>query len=462
MKLLNNGVYLFDKSFPIHTWYPILDGKELPNDELIFALENLDTTEIKERALYFHIPFCEKNICSFCTFPRKLINNPEEIDNYVECLIKEIELKSQYKSIGKVPVKSIFFGGGTPSVLTANHIQKLGAKIHENFDLSELKEWSFENNIQSITEDKLIALKSIGVTHVRAGVQSLNKKYRKYFDLVPTVSEVKEKVRLLKKHFENVCIDIIYGINGQTIDEFMLDVHEACRLDTKLIDFYPLTQPKGNMKLKNLFIEDGLIPKNEMQLLGFMMILREMMKNYGYAPHNGHGFVKSNDLDSIYTKEYVFEYHKACLGYGNGDVIGFGSGASSRTISYGFDNYSNVTEYQKALKKDKLPTHVFSIKNNLFYSKSISSHLPYFGYADKNKIDWGKIDNATKVNFEELLKAGVIIEEDEQYKLSQLGWYWNHVLSYYLSPEADRLILESSLEKVDRTLYEFSFGECHE
>lgn len=447
MQLLNKGFFLFDEGFPLHTWYPVLDGKLIaspPQDNRVF--DNIDIISIKKRALYFHIPFCEGNICSFCSFPRKIKTSEEEIEEYVESLIKEIEIKSRYNKISSIPIHSIFFGGGTPSILNPSQIRRIGKAIRECFNLENMREFSFENNLNSINEEKLLALKDIGVTHVRAGVQTLNKKYRDYFNLLPTIDDVYSKLKLMKNYFENVCIDIIYGINGQTIEELMEDIHLACSLDTKLIDFYPLTQPASNMKLSKIFGQQGLRAKSELELIGFSIILKEVLQSYGYQAHNGHGFIKYPnkyiDENISIDHDYCFEYHKCTMGYDDGDVVGFGAGAASQFINYTICNTTNITEYVSSIKEGIILADICEVDEKLHYSKALTTHLPYFGYAEKNKINFNKISEDTSESFNKLLKEKLIFEDEDKYYMRKDAWYWDNVLMYYLSPKCEKDVLE--------------------
>lgn len=437
----------FDTAYPLHTWYPLFgDKKEKAECSEIYS--KIDISNIEKRALYFHIPFCEEQFCAFCSFNRKLKESEEEINKYVEALIKEIEIKAKYGSINSIPINAIFFGGGTPSVLSEKNIEDIGKAIKKNFNLTQLKEFSFENNICSITEPKLQILKKIGVTHVRAGVQSMNPKYREYFNLRPTIQEVEEKVALLNKYFENVCVDIIYGINGQTVDELILDIHNVCKLNTKLIDFYPLTQPKGNMQLYKLFSEKGLIPQTELTLIGYKTLLRDVASQYGYIPHNGHGFINSRYIKDykkeFITREYVFEYHKCVMGYMNGDVIGFGAGAVSGFTNYVMNNENNITKYIEYINKGELPAEIYSANMDANYCRGIISHLPYFGYSEKKFIDLTLMPVETLKALENLIKVGLIYENKNEFLLSADAWAWDNIIMYYLSPNSAKKELDQS------------------
>lgn len=440
--------FKFNMAYPLHTWYPLFSQGKVDTDKNM-VFNNIDINNIENRALYFHIPFCEERFCAFCSFNRKLKESDLEIQNYVDSLIKEIEIKSQFESMTKIPIKAIFFGGGTPSVLSAKQILELGKVISKCFDLSQLKEFSFENNICSITEEKLLALKEIGVTNVRAGIQTLNTKYREYFNLRPTLYDINSKIELLNRYFENVCIDIIYGINGQSVDELIRDINDACKLDTKLIDFYPLTQPKGNSQLYKLFSEKGLEPHTELTLKGYKSLLREVTRQYGYIPHNGHGFVNNKYISDMneqnfITKDYVFEYHKCVMGYECGDVIGFGSGAVSGFSNYVMVNESNIEKYKKDLMEGRIPTNIFYTNKESNSAKGIISHLPYFGYADKKHINYSNLPEETKKSLKNLIEAGLIIETENEYIITSQAWIWDNEIMYYLTPESAKVELNSS------------------
>ena len=157
LKFIENGLIKFNYDFPIFNWFYPYNAEEPKESNLkklikekpikIFDYILEDSTDV---ALYFHIPFCQ-DICSFCPFTREILLDKNRLDNYVNALIREIELKKEYLDRKKVKVNSIFFGGGTPSILSEEQIIKLGTKINEAFNLSQLKEFSFEMNAKTIT-----------------------------------------------------------------------------------------------------------------------------------------------------------------------------------------------------------------------------------------------------------------------------------------------------------------------
>src|SRR4051794_7991463 len=163
----------------------------------------------KSRALYFHIPFCD-TICNFCPFTRGKYTDRGVIDAYFESLLLEIRMKADLADLKKVPIRAIFFGGGTPSLLNPDQIHRIGELIHNAFDLSDLKEFSFEIEVKSITRARADAMRAIGVTHPRFGLQTFSPKWRDMFELTASLSQLYDATSLLKTIFPFQTFDILY------------------------------------------------------------------------------------------------------------------------------------------------------------------------------------------------------------------------------------------------------------
>ncbi|MCR9655479.1 hypothetical protein NB537_11765, partial [Vibrio parahaemolyticus] len=138
LKLRPHNKMKFNAQFPVYNFFfpsQINIDKSLKLSDVLLNAN----TGIKSRALYFHFPFCE-TICSFCPFTRGIYKSESDIERYVSAIIKEIELKSHLIQLNNVPIEAIFFGGGTPSLLSPEQIIKVGKAITDNFDLSKLRE----------------------------------------------------------------------------------------------------------------------------------------------------------------------------------------------------------------------------------------------------------------------------------------------------------------------------------
>ncbi|OAJ96199.1 radical SAM protein [Vibrio bivalvicida] len=454
MHLKDHNFLIFDKAMPIHAWYQPVDGEEVTdkyNGDTIAPFSELTISDIENRAIYLHIPFCTDNICAFCTINRKINCSSSTIDKYVSAIIKEIEIKSKIDSIRNVPVESIWIGGGTPSVLSPDQIRRIGHALRTNLDLSELKEWSFENNAKSVTEEKLIALKEIGVTHIHIGGQTLSPKYRKLFDLTATKQQLLDAISLMNRHFDNVSVDMIFGMNGQSLEELAKDVLEVTSLGVRLIDFYPLTSVTSNRKLLDNYAKEKLEAKSEQELTLFGVYVRQLMELQGYVPCTGHGYVRCDDTITVdsengMTRDYLCYYHKAGLGTHKGDIIGFGAGAFSLTTNFLVQNAVSINEYINNLEKDCVNGEVCLVDDKVMQSKPISAQLPYFGYVSKSDINLKLVAPEVLESLARCVEKGVLLEDEYEYKLARKSWYWNSHLMFFLSPTSSQKSLLDFVE----------------
>ena len=452
----DDSMLVFDFNFPIYNWFYPLGYNLLDADSSLIKNEPADIFTVAgenpvNRSLYFHIPFCQ-DICAFCPFTREVLKSEDYLDTYVDALICEIEIKSKYSNITKHPITSIFFGGGSPSILLPRHIKKIGNKIKEVFDLSELIEFSFEMNAKTVTIDRIEALKSIGVTHARMGIQTFNPSYRKMFHLTATIEQIINGVKLLNDNFKYVCVDMLYGMHGQTVDDFLRDLHHIIQLGTTNIDVYPINNSVIQKRLQKEYLKRGLTPATGLTKFSFNVILNQYMRENGYLPHNGHGYVKSEKTEIIsnhvVTNQYTFQYHETNYGYKGHEIVAFGVAGYSVFDDFVVGNIGDISKYiTMLLDNNELPiAGVGQYPSWMSDLKGIVLHLPYHGYAEKSKLKEVTIDDETLKKLDILKECNLIIEDNDAYRLTQSGWY-NYVnLLYYLSPKNEQAVLEKFID----------------
>ena len=223
--LRQNSLVKFDRQFPIYNFFFQGHGKERESTALVEILESAQEIT-RARALYFHIPFCD-TICNFCPFTRGKYSSRDVIDQYFDALLSEIRMKSEAVNLKRVPISSIFFGGGTPSLLDPDQILRIGEVIHRTFDLSQLREFSFEIEVKSLTPERAQAMRAIGVSHPRFGLQTFSPKWRDLFDLTASLQQINDATALLKETFPFQTFDILYGMSGQDEEELIADLQAA-------------------------------------------------------------------------------------------------------------------------------------------------------------------------------------------------------------------------------------------
>jgi coproporphyrinogen III oxidase-like Fe-S oxidoreductase len=452
MKLLNDSVRKFNLHLPVYNWlYPafVKDSESAASGFSVF--QTIDYSAIKSRALYFHIPFCE-TICSFCPFVKTAFRDYSFIEEYVQAIINEITIKSYTGELTRTPVEVIFFGGGTPSLLSPEQILRIGQVIHSTFDTTRLKEFSFEIEVKSITAEKLEAMRSIGVTHGRFGLQTFNKKYRDFFNLTASLTQIRNAVLLMKEYLPFVSFDMIYGINGQSDEEFLSDIDQAVALNTANIDFYPLNNYVSQIALHNTFRNNGLFCNSPMRKIEMNMLLRKRMYDHGFLPHNGHGFYKASrqhlSLNPVVSGEYTFHYHKHVYGCNNHDLLGFGTSAVSVLNGVTVINNPSRHKYISSLKSYTLDYTIGKQDSRAFLNRGLLMHLPYFGFLNKDQIEWSDTYPETQIRLSALIEHGLVQETEHQFKLTLSGWYWYVNLMYYLSPSFERDSINKYIENI--------------
>ena len=290
------------------------------------------------KSAYIHIPFCE-HICSYCDFC-KMYYNKDLVDKYLIELNNEI--KKKYKG---EKLKTIYKGGGNPSSLNIEQLSNL-LNIIKIFNLEKDYEFTFECNIENITEEKLNILYKNKVNRLSIGIQTFNEKYLKFLNRNHNKKDIKEKINIAKKiGFNNINIDLMYAFPNQTLKELESDIDEFLKLDINHISTYSLIiEPHTKLyieKTKN--IDEDLDRK-------MYDLICEKLKQNNYNHYEISNFSKEN-----YESKHNLTY------WNNENYYGFGCGASGYIDNIRYDNTRNIQEYLKGnyiKDKEKLTKNI--------------------------------------------------------------------------------------------------------
>ena len=201
-------------------------------------------TTIKARGLYVHVPFCVRkcNYCDFCSFPESEITR-EKRTSYVDALVSEI---FGYRQEPRCVIDTVFFGGGTPSLLEPSEIQRIFSAIRESFEILPEAEITLEANPGTLTEEKLRAYKNLGVNRISIGLQSIHENEQKKLGRIHNYSDFLECFRLARATgFENISVDLMYGIPEQTLDSFAKTLDAVIALSPEHVSAYGLIIEEG-------------------------------------------------------------------------------------------------------------------------------------------------------------------------------------------------------------------------
>ena len=335
------------------------------------------------RGIYIHIPFCNK-ICSYCDFA-KLYNISQYEDEYIDELIKDINDLPEDK------YNSIYIGGGTPSVLKNNNLIKLLSSINK---YTPVKEYTFECNIEDINEELLQILKDNHINRLSIGVQSFNKKILSYLNRKADIN-IKYKIKLAKKYFNNINIDLIYAIKDESLDDLENDLNKFIDLDIPHISCYSLII-EPNTLLNNMNTK----PIDEELDYKMYKLIEETLENNGYNHYEISNYAKSG-YESVHNTSY----------WNNEEYYGLGLGASGYIDNIRYDNTRSINYYLNGKR------HIYEeelSKDNIMDYEMILGLRKLEGINKKDFYNKFQVNIKDTYDIEGLKDKG-LIEEDKDY-----------------------------------------------
>lgn len=240
-------------------------------------------------SMYLSIPFCKSN-CSYCVYPSIVCNNQEKISSYVDYLCEE--LKKNANIFKDIRFKSLYIGGGTPSILNLEQMDRLFSTVFSNYNFHDMAEKAIELNPRDVTEDMLTVIKKHGFNKVSFGVQSFSKKVLEINNRSYQSQEsVKNAIELFKKSgIELLNVDIILGMKGDTVEEFLATLRKLIEYGAPLIFIYPMKTNRQYIK-KHYTSRQEFEDKHYRFFVRVMEGLKEIIRGTDFAP--------SKSLDSI-------------------------------------------------------------------------------------------------------------------------------------------------------------------
>ena len=304
---------------------------------------------MEAHSLYIHIPFCEKR-CSYCDFNTYAGIN-YLIPAYVDAIIKEIEYYGNFLG-HQVPVQTIFFGGGTPSLINREYYQKILDSIHKNFDTSAISEISLEANPGTVNLEYLISLQKIGFNRISFGVQS---DHPKYLELMGRIHDYQDSILAVEwakqAGFENLNIDLIYGIPDQTLNEWKQTLDTIERLKTQHVSLYALGIEEGTPLWS--WVKDGLVKAPDDDLAASMYdYSKEFLESKNFYAYEISNFAIS-DAERDYRCLHNLQYWR------NQPYLGIGAGAHGYVNNYRIENKCNVPAYIKSFIPENHKPEIF-------------------------------------------------------------------------------------------------------
>lgn len=289
--------------------------------------------------IYIHVPFC-KQACSYCDF--YFVTRPQQKGNYVEALIQEIQSKKG-SVFTQEAVNTIYFGGGTPSLLEASEVSRIMDALASTFKL-RTEEVTFELNPDDVTAEYLADLKKVGVNRVSMGVQSFDANLLQFMNRTHTAEEALRCMHLLKDSGIDVySVDLIYGNPGQTVEMLEADLEQLKQFDPPHISAYSLTI-EPNTRLGKQVELGRLLPQEDEQVEKHFELVEKALSEMGIHRYEVSNFGKKGS-EARHNSNY-WEHE---------NYLGLGPGAHSfwwNTDRKSAKRWSNEADLKKYLEED--------------------------------------------------------------------------------------------------------------
>ena len=375
--------------------------------------------QAKPSSAYVHIPFCTQ-ICYYCDFSKVFIKN-QPVDAYLEHLIQE----TRSYEIGKL--RTLYIGGGTPTALSAQQLAYLLTELPKVMDLSEVEEFTIEANPGDLDPDKIAVLKESQVNRVSLGVQTFDNKMLKKIGRSHQEQDIYDNIRHLKQAgFDNISIDLIYALPGQTMDQVKENVAKAIDLDIPHMSLYSLILENHTVFMNRMRRGKLPLPKEELEAEMFEYIIEELEKA-GFEHYEISNFSKPG-----------FESRHNLVYWDNAEYYGLGAGASGYVDGIRYKNHGPIRHYLEAVEGGKARI----TEEHLTLEEKMEEEL-FLGLRKKTGVSKARFEEKFGISFDQrygqvvasLTEQGLLVPDDKQVRMTKRGLFLGDTV-------AEKFILE--------------------
>ncbi|MFD1203858.1 radical SAM family heme chaperone HemW [Sporosarcina contaminans] len=375
------------------------------------------------RGMYIHIPFCHQ-ICHYCDFNKVFFKN-QPVDEYIESIGHELSiLQNEGHSFSNI--ETVFLGGGTPTSLSEKQLDRLLEIINAFVDYKKLREFSTEANPDELTEDKLAVLKNGGVSRLSIGVQSFDEELLKQIGRTHGANDPKRVIDEARRiGFENISIDLIYGLPNQTIGQWKDTLDEALSLDLPHYSGYSLI-----IEPKTVFY--NLMNKGKLPLPGedaeaeMFAILMEQMERAGK---------KQYEISNFSVPEYESVHN--LIYWDNDEYAGVGAGAHGYLKGERYANIGPLKKYMEQTDNGNRPLfniHTVSQKEQMEEEMFLGLRkLKGVTFSEFERKFTTPLKEVYGEQLDELVEKGLIQVKDDRVQLTRKGIFrGNEVFQRFL------------------------------
>jgi oxygen-independent coproporphyrinogen-3 oxidase len=367
--------------------------------------------------VYLHIPFC-KSRCSYCDFATDVYRSGEAVQRYVDALCKEIA-----RADGKIAADTVYFGGGTPSLLLSGQVGRILEELDRRFDIDAAAEITMEMNPATVTPETLAGYKSLGVNRASFGVQTFDDVQLKRLARGHDAEDARQTFEMLRgAGFENVSFDLIIGLPRQTLLDWERNLEEALAMGPEHLSLYLLEIHEGTPLAEQF--RSGRQPVPDEDLAAEMYeLMQERVAAAGYRQYEISNFARPGFESRHNSKYWTLD-----------PVHGFGVSAHSFD---GTDRYSNDRDTAKYVDRidssgsaELFRESVDTASESAFLGLRLTEGIDLDGYAARFGIDLG---SKYEQEIDDLAEAGLVEVKDGRLRLTAKGMLFsNEVFSVFV------------------------------
>lgn len=296
---------------------------------------------MKELGIYIHIPFCKQK-CYYCDFV-SYANKEEKIQEYIECLQKEIEMESEKYKNEEYEITTIYIGGGTPSFIDASYIERIINTIKQNYKLYENPEITIEVNPGTINEEKIRKYKDIEINRISIGLQTTKDNLLKQIGRIHTYEEFLNCYKIVKKiGIDNINVDLMLGLPNQTLEDLKEGLIEVINLKPNHISLYSLILEENTILEKMVRQNMAKLPEEDLEREMYWTT-KNILEENGYIHY---------EISNFSKKGYESKHNLNC--WNQKEYLGFGVAAHSYIKNKRYCNTNNIEEYIKNVQNGKI------------------------------------------------------------------------------------------------------------
>jgi oxygen-independent coproporphyrinogen-3 oxidase len=371
--------------------------------------------------IYIHIPFC-RQACNYCNF--HFSTSLHYKNDFVVVLLKEIELQSKANYLQGLPIETIYFGGGTPSILQIDELEQIMQQLNHYFNVDASAEITLEANPDDVTDEKLQGWKQLGINRLSIGIQSLFEEDLRWMNRAHTAQEAKQVISKARAAgFNSFTVDLIYGTPGLTDEKWLYNLNWVLEQNINHISCYALTVEEKTPLDKQIRKHQKQDVDPEQQSRQFLLLM-DHLQQAGFEHYEISNFAKPG-----YRSKHNSSYWKG-LHY-----LGLGPSAHSFNGSSRQWNVANNQLYIQSLKQETLPFEKEELTATQQLNEYIMTSLRLIEGCDMNYISqrFGN-DKSTSLKTEaaSFENKGLLMTQNDHLILTTQGKLFADTIASYL------------------------------